>query len=88
MIVGVGWAASFAVMALALGMGVPILTREAAARNRRAISSGLLIASRMDERGGFDTACRSGRRAIEWFTHGSRWADRGAQVAYEHWLVQ
>ena len=32
MIVGVGWAASFAVMALALGMGVPILTREAAAR--------------------------------------------------------
>ena len=32
MIVAVGWSVSFAVMALALGMGVPVLSREAAAR--------------------------------------------------------
>ncbi len=32
MIVAVGWSISFAVMALALGMGVPVLSREAAAR--------------------------------------------------------
>ncbi len=32
MIVAVGWSVSFAVMALALGMGVPVLSREAATR--------------------------------------------------------